>query len=45
MPMGNFVRRCFDETAGDVRVAVVERISKFPIKSFGRTWDPTLRKI
>jgi hypothetical protein len=37
--------RYSDGMAGDVRLAAVVKISKFTIESFGRTWDPTLRKI
>jgi hypothetical protein len=45
MLTGNFVSRYSDETAGDVRFAVVGRISKFIIRSFGRTWDQIPTKI
>jgi len=45
MLTGNFVRRYSDGTAGDVRFAAVLRISKFIIRSFGRTWDQTPKRI
>jgi hypothetical protein len=34
----------FNATAGAARSAEVTRISKFIIKSFGHTRDPTLKK-
>jgi hypothetical protein len=37
--------RYSDGMAGDVRFAAVVRISKFIIRSFGRTWDQIQRKI
>jgi len=45
MRTGNFVSRYSDGMAGDVRVAAVLRISKFIIRSFGRTWGQTPKRI
>jgi hypothetical protein len=41
----NSVSRYSDGMAGDVRFVAVVRISKFITSSFGRTWDPTPKKI
>jgi hypothetical protein len=45
MRTGNCVAEYSDGMAGDVRLAVVVKISRFITKNFGRTWDQTPKKI
>jgi hypothetical protein len=45
MCTGNFVSWYSDGMAGDVKLAVVVKISRFITRSFDRTWDQTPKKI